>query len=88
MVCPLQGMTQEGWVKIYEKTSDSWSKWSLVYWLALQVFGGFFVVNLATAVMFSQYIKAQEDVKEKMASRRARCRPKFIYIYIYIYTLK
>jgi hypothetical protein len=30
-------MTLEGWVDIYKMTRDSYSGWSLIYWVVLQV---------------------------------------------------
>jgi hypothetical protein len=52
-----QLITQEGWTDIMYATQDAVSTWVWIYYVLLLIFGSFFAVNLAIAVLYVQFIK-------------------------------
>mmetsp|Transcript_12151 Transcript_12151/g.42104 ORF Transcript_12151/g.42104 Transcript_12151/m.42104 type:complete len:1551 (-) Transcript_12151:19-4671(-) len=61
-VAIFQVLTREGWTDLMNMTRDGWSEASLIFWLFLMLFGSFLVVNLATAVIFAQYVRIHKEV--------------------------
>lgn len=56
-----QLITQEGWTDVMYATQDAVSTWVWIYYVLLLIFGSFFAVNLAIAVLYVQFIK--EDTR-------------------------
>jgi hypothetical protein len=48
-------MTMEGWVDINFFTWDVMTTGCIAYWLTLMLFCAYFVVSLATAVVYSNF---------------------------------
>jgi hypothetical protein len=48
---------QEGWSDILYATQQAVSPWTWVYFVLLVIFGSFFVINLALAVLYLQFTK-------------------------------
>ena len=55
VVTLFQSMTMEGWVAINFFTWDVMSVGCIAYWLTLMLFCAYFVVSLATAVVYSNF---------------------------------
>ena len=57
-------ITLEGWVDSMYNVNDSYGQWWLVaiYWVFLVLFGAFFVMNLALAVVYEEYEKSQNEL--------------------------
>ncbi|KAK3242941.1 hypothetical protein CYMTET_47370 [Cymbomonas tetramitiformis] len=67
-VAIFQTLTMEGWVELKQFTSNAWSEWAVFYWVLLILFGSFFVVNLATAVVFASFTRMaskEEEMRKK-----------------------
>ena len=56
-VAIFQCITQEGWTDIMYAMQDAVSPWVWIYFVALILFGSFFIVNLALAVLYLQFMK-------------------------------
>eukprot|EP00232_Nephroselmis_pyriformis_P015499 CAMPEP_0182897770 /NCGR_PEP_ID=MMETSP0034_2-20130328/27086_1 /TAXON_ID=156128 /ORGANISM="Nephroselmis pyriformis, Strain CCMP717" /LENGTH=547 /DNA_ID=CAMNT_0025031707 /DNA_START=297 /DNA_END=1936 /DNA_ORIENTATION=+ len=67
-----QALSREGWTTMRDLTSSSWSGAANIYWLFLILFGSFFVVNLATAVIFSQFVKVNQIEETTKKGRKKR----------------
>ena len=63
-----QCITLEGWTPIMYMTMDSLTGWTVVYFLLLVFMGGFFLLNLALAVITEVYDEESTDAKEEAAS--------------------
>ena len=63
-----QCITLEGWTLIMYMTMDSLTGWTVVYFLLLVFMGGFFLLNLALAVITEVYDEESTDAKEEAAS--------------------
>ena len=63
-----QCITLEGWTPIMYMTMDSVTGWTVVYFLLLVFTGGFFLLNLALAVITEVYDEESTDAKEEAAS--------------------
>eukprot|EP00959_Pyramimonas_sp_CCMP1952_P021557 454431-Pyramimonas_sp.AAC.1 len=54
----------EGWFDIFFMTWDTWSVYGIVFWVAVVMFCGYFLVSLATAVVYVNFSTAvDEDVE-------------------------
>ena len=62
----LQCISLEGWVDIMYYVFDISSKWNVIYFILLVIFGAFFVVNLATAVIFIRFDQTKTLHQQKM----------------------
>ncbi len=63
-----QVVSKEGWSPIMYYVMDVWSDWSVVYFVIVIIFGGFFMIGLALAVIFSKFSSTQEEEKKKIAA--------------------
>jgi len=61
-----QVVTLEGWTDVMYMINDIGTKWNQLYFVALVLFGSFFLVNLITAVVFLRFdqLKRLEEVKK------------------------
>lgn len=75
-----QCITMEGWTTIMYLMMDSVNPWSWIYFVAMIIFGSFFAVNLALAVLYVYFVRetqggaeeAVEPTKEEKALEQAR----------------
>ena len=63
-----QCITLEGWTPIMYSAMDAVTGWSVVYFVLLVFTGGFFLLNLALAVITEVYDEENTDAKERDAS--------------------
>ena len=66
----LQAITFDDWTVIMYALMRSTSTWAWVYFVAIVVLGGFFVVNLFLAVVFEQFIWTQSTEAEPTVVER------------------
>ncbi len=71
-VVVFQTLFTEGWVQIASFTRAVSGGWSRLYWVALVVFGCFFVMNLAIGVVFASFTRVTELEKKDMMKQKAR----------------
>ena len=60
-----QAISLEGWVDMMYALMDGVSMWVWTYFVLLVVFGSFFVMNLAMAVIWDEYVAADAVRQEK-----------------------
>jgi hypothetical protein len=63
-----QCITLEGWTPIMYMTMDAVTGWSVIYFVLLVFTGGFFLLNLALAVITEVYDEENTDAKEQEAT--------------------
>jgi hypothetical protein len=63
----MQSLTFDDWTVAMYALMDAFSPWVVVYFVAIVVLGGFFVVNLFLAVIFEETLSAQ--MNEEIAAR-------------------
>ena len=63
-----QCITLEGWTPIMYMAMDAVTGWSVIYFVLLVFTGGFFLLNLALAVITEVYDEENTDAKEQEAS--------------------
>ena len=63
-----QCVTLEGWTPIMYMAMDAVTGWSVIYFLLLVFTGGFFLLNLALAVITEVYDEENTDAKEQETS--------------------
>lgn len=56
-----QCITQEAWTDDMYYTQDAVNYWSWIFYLVMIIFGSFFLVNLALAVLYMQFSTEQSD---------------------------
>lgn len=61
----VQCISLEGWVQVMYAMADTDNKWVQIYFVALIMFGAFFVVNLVTAVIFLRFDQKRREENEK-----------------------
>lgn len=54
-----QCVTQEGWTDVMYAVQDAVSPWVWIYFVAIILFGSFFMINLALAVLYLQFCKGE-----------------------------
>jgi hypothetical protein len=54
-----QCVTQEGWTDVMYAIQDAISPWVWIYFVAIILFGSFFIINLALAVLYLQFCKGE-----------------------------
>ena len=59
-----QCISMEGWTNIMYMVMDTTSTWTWPYFVVLIVFGSFFAVNLALAVLYVYFTGAGEEVRD------------------------
>ena len=64
MMTIFTAITLEGWVDSMYNVNDAYGNWwfGAIYWVSLVLFGAFFVMNLALAVMYEEYEKSQNEL--------------------------
>ena len=62
-----QCITLEGWTPLMYMTMDALTGWTVVYFLLLVFTGGFFLLNLALAVITEVYDEENTDAKDQAA---------------------
>lgn len=60
-------ITLEGWVDVMYALNHAWgiAPFNVAYFVLLIMFGSFFLLNLALAVIWDEYVKAEESEKAK-----------------------
>ena len=60
-------ITLEGWVDVMYALNHTWglAPVTAIYFILLIMFGSFFLLNLALAVIWDEYVKASEAMEEK-----------------------
>ncbi|WIA28050.1 hypothetical protein OEZ86_010635 [Tetradesmus obliquus] len=71
MISVFQSMTLSNWSFTMYRTMDFLSPVIVIYWLAMIIFGAYFVLNLFLAVLKTKFAKAQSLLHEKRRHRRA-----------------
>ena len=73
LLTTFQCMTLEGWSEVMYMLMEAWSPWSSLYFLALILFGSFYVINLFLAVLWHTYWDMPDAPKDALqdASRDA-----------------
>ncbi|WIA07983.1 hypothetical protein OEZ85_007455 [Tetradesmus obliquus] len=71
MISVFQAMTLSNWSFTMYRTMDFLSPVIVIYWLAMIIFGAYFVLNLFLAVLKTKFAKAQSLLHEKRRHRRA-----------------
>lgn len=64
-----QCISLEGWVDIMYQLQDAVSGYSWVYFVVLIIFGSFFAVNLALAVLYLHFINSGNPDDQSTAAR-------------------
>lgn len=66
-------ITLEGWVDVMYALNAAWGVdvFVVIYFVLLIMFGSFFLLNLALAVIWDEYVKATEAFEEKQAEEKA-----------------
>ena len=83
MMTIFTSITLEGWVDVMYNLMDGWgTPWFVItYFILLVLIGSFFMLNLALAVVFDEYAKADEAKKEEeMQQREYSFRPRPIIL--------
>ena len=72
MMTIFTSITLEGWVDVMYNLMDGWGAPALViiYFILLVILGSFFMLNLALAVVFDEYAKADAQKKEEEMQQR------------------
>ena len=70
VVTIFQCITLEGWTPIMYWTMDATTVWSFLYFVVLIWVGGFFVLQLALAVVTDSYADMAEDEAERQAEEK------------------
>eukprot|EP00163_Fabomonas_tropica_P029147 TRINITY_DN6158_c0_g1_i1.p1 TRINITY_DN6158_c0_g1~~TRINITY_DN6158_c0_g1_i1.p1 ORF type:complete len:1884 (+),score=375.64 TRINITY_DN6158_c0_g1_i1:93-5654(+) len=69
MLTLFQVLTLEGWVDVMYYLQDAATFWVFLYFIALVIFGSFFVVNLAVAVLYAKFSQVTKESERIRAAR-------------------